>query len=329
MSNWSSTQIANLRTILANLYPSRDDAQQIAEDAGLYLQQLDFSGSPINMWFKVLQYAKPRDLVDDILDVALAANPGHQGLKLAKQHEAPPPPVEGPETTWKGTQDTDALEKIMGKKSTLVPVAYLELGTLRSRSVVRIKRADGGSGTGFLAANNLIITNNHVLSSAEQAATSTVQFNYQTLVDGVDAPIKEFQLLPAEYFRTSKVDDWTAVRIGATSAGGANVSEWGMLELKSTNLAAGDHVNIIQHAGGGPKQVSFMANVVVFVGEGRVQYLTDTLPGSSGSPVFDANWNIVALHHSGGWLSEPNALSKQTYYRNEGILIDRIIAGIA
>ena len=31
----------------------------------------------------------------------------------------------------------------------------------------------------------------------------------------------------------------------------------------------------------------------------RVRYRTNTEKGSSGSPVFDANWNIAALHHSG------------------------------
>jgi V8-like Glu-specific endopeptidase len=59
-----------------------------------------------------------------------------------------------------------------------------------------------------------------------------------------------------------------------------------------------------------------------------LQYLTDTLPGSSGSPVFDRDWNVVALHHSGGWLAEPGSSDKTTDYRNEGILIDVIMAGI-
>jgi V8-like Glu-specific endopeptidase len=68
------------------------------------------------------------------------------------------------------------------------------------------------------------------------------------------------------------------------------------LVRQMTRLKPGDH----------------FANAVVLVGEGRVQYLTDTLPGSSGSPVFDADWNVVALHHSGGWLKEPNAASKTT-----------------
>lgn len=28
-------------------------------------------------------------------------------------------------------------------------------------------------------------------------------------------------------------------------------------------------------------------------------YLTDTLPHSSGSPVFNSEWEVVALHHAG------------------------------
>jgi V8-like Glu-specific endopeptidase len=99
--------------------------------------------------------------------------------------------------------------------------------------------------------------------------------------------------------------------------------------MKPMAVKVGDHVNIIQHPGGAQKQISFVANVVAFVGGGRVQYLTDTLPGSSGSPVFDTDWNLIALHHSGGWLTEPNAATKSTYYRNEGIAIDSIIQDLA
>jgi len=122
-------------------------------------------------------------------------------------------------------------------------------------------------------------------------------------------------------FVTSAEDDWTVVKIrGDTNA------EWGSIRLARGNVQKGDRVIIVQHPGGGPKQIAFYHNVVVYAGDKRVQYLTDTLPGSSGSPVFDNEWNVVALHHSGGWLREPG--SKQQYYRNEGIHINAVIDGL-
>ena len=156
-----------------------------------------------------------------------------------------------------------------------------------------------------------------------QIETAEVGFNYQQTAGGLSAPVEELKLSPGEFFETSATDDWTAVRID-----GNPVERWGTLELTSITPKRGDHVNIIQHAGGGPKQISFLANVIVFVGNGRVQYLTDTLPGSSGSPVFDQDWNLIAVHHSGGWLDEPGAKGNTTYYRNEGILMDCILRGL-
>ena len=37
----------------------------------------------------------------------------------------------------------------------------------------------------------------------------------------------------------------------------------------------------------------------------RVRYATNTEPGSSGSPCFDMNWQLAALHHYGdpAWLN--------------------------
>ncbi len=106
--------------------------------------------------------------------------------------------------------------------------------------------------------------------------------------------------------------------------GDAN-KNWGALSLQETSIAKDERVNIIQHPGGGYKQIALYHNVVVYQDENIIQYLTDTQPGSSGSPVFNENWEVVALHHSGGWLRVPG--SKQKFYRNEGVNINRVIEG--
>lgn len=56
-------------------------------------------------------------------------------------------------------------------------------------------------------------------------------------------------------------------------------------------------------------------NQVVNVGDPYVHYRTPTDPGSSGSPVFNQKWELVALHHASS-----SALSA-----NEGVRMDRLL----
>lgn len=319
MSRWELPPLAALGDVLANFYPLENEARRVAAKAGINPAMVAFEHKAINTWFNVLEHANNRGKVDAVIAAALEDYPEEDSLLRARE-QAPRATIKGPETKqWAGPATGNMLEKIMGPKSTLVPISYLEIGLRCARSVVRIKRQDGGLGSGFVTDGNLLITNNHVLPRPEDAAQSVVQFNYQLMANGTHAPYEEAEL-DIGSFETSAEDDWSAVRIK-----GELPIKWGGLSLKRTSVKPGDHVNIIQHPGGGPKQISMSANVVAFVGGGRVQYLTDTLPGSSGSPVFDAGWNVVALHHSGGWLNEPNSATKTTFYRNEGISIDRII----
>ena len=167
----------------------------------------------------------------------------------------------------------------------------------------------------------LAADNHHVLPSAAHATGARAEFNYQQLASGVDAPRKSFTLSPADGFETSRADDWTAVRVEGHAA-----EEFGSLVLRAAEVAPDDFVNIIQHPGGGPKQIAMYHNTVTYADQTRVQYLTDTLPGSSGSPVFDSTWSVVALHHSGGLLREPG--TKRVVYRNEGIHVNTIIDGL-
>ena len=54
-------------------------------------------------------------------------------------------------------------------------------------------------------------------------------------------------------------------------------------------------------------------------GDTYVQYMTDTNDGSSGSPVFNSDWEVVAIHHSGGWMTDP--ATNQQVKRNQGTKI--------
>jgi V8-like Glu-specific endopeptidase len=80
---------------------------------------------------------------------------------------------------------------------------------------------------------------------------------------------------------------------------------------------------IIQHPQGGPKQIALTANQVVNVYEHRLQYTTDTLPGSSGSPVFNDDWQVIAIHHAGGNLISNSRGDRR--FVNQGILLSYIL----
>jgi V8-like Glu-specific endopeptidase len=201
--------------------------------------------------------------------------------------------------------------------STLLPISFLEKGLISSRAVVRIE-VDDGLGTGFLINGNWIITNNHVLPNREVAKNAVVQFNYQKNLNNLDLPFKEFQLDTGDnLFHTSKEDDWTVVKLN----GDAN-KDYGALLLSTKGVKKDDFVNIIQHPSGGPKQIALYHNTVTSANDRYVLYLTDTMPGSSGSPVFNTDWEVVALHHWGGTIKE--AYTNINLYRNRGINIERI-----
>ena len=323
--NWNRT-LTNLRDLLAGLYPTVQDSRRVVENAGLNPAFVAFDAKAVNNWFSILREAQNRNRVQAIVKVAHSEYPENEWLTLAQRGDLLA--IKGPDieddVAWQGPGDAKQLEKIIGTQSTLLPIDFLEVGLLKARSVTRVVLVDGSSGSGFLTDDNLLITNHHVLPTKAAAQEAVVQFNYQKTSEGLDAPVEEFMLAAQDVFMTSprEEDDWTAVRI----QGNAN-EKWGALKLIHADPQVRDRVNIIQHPGGGPKQIALYHNVVVFVGNNRLQYLTDTLPGSSGSPVLDSDWRVVAVHHSGGWLREPGL--KRTHFRNEGIHINAIIEGLA
>jgi hypothetical protein len=314
-------ELTNLRDVLADLYPYRDDARRISMEVGLRTSVIRFDDNAVNTWFNVLNYAMSNNRVESVVGVAVRENPGHELLRLAAGGQLNG--VKGPaidrDVKWEGPTDADTLERIIGRESSFLPISFLEIGVLRARTVARVLRNNGESGTGFLVEGDLLITNHHVLSSPAEATAAVAQFNYQQTAAGLDSAREELALVPAEGFATSKEDDWTAVRVA-----GKPSAHWGSNELTSRECRVGDRVAIIQHPGGGPKHVALYHNSVVFATPERIQYLTDTMPGSSGAPVFDQEWRVVGVHHSGGFLKEPG--SKQRYYRNEGIHVGVVVA---
>lgn len=84
-------------------------------------------------------------------------------------------------------------------------------------------------------------------------------------------------------------------------------------------------IYVIGHPQGGALSISLYDNLLLDCNETFVHYRSPTQRGSSGSPVFNKDWELVALHHAGD--AETRKLDGSgTYQANEGIQIEKIRA---
>jgi len=318
--DWTQDVLRTLRLKLATLFPSERDARALLQDAGIDSAYVDLSGSPVSRWFEALSEARKHPgKLDRILAVAHKQYPDDDfldGMIRGTLRIIPTPPVDH----WRG--GAPRLEKIIGAQSTLVPVSFLERGLERARTVARL-RVPGplgmGFGTGFLIREDLLLTNNHVVASVAEARGAFADFDYQTTTSGHLAMVRSLSLNPDIAFETSVERDWTVVGVD-----GRPGDAYGVIPLQRTHVERDEFVQIIQHPAGGEKQLAYRMNVVAYADATVVQYLTDTLPGSSGAPVFNREWQVVALHHAGGMIFEPTDPSN-AFLRNEGIRINAVI----
>jgi V8-like Glu-specific endopeptidase len=220
---------------------------------------------------------------------------------------------------WRGDDDEESVqEKVIGE-NTLRDIRLLQLAWRAAGSVVHIALT-AGTGTGFVMGENLVMTNHHVINSPEDAAGATFSFGYQLDVEGKPQKALPTQARAGGLFWTHKELDYTVVEVVSVP------EDAPALGLKSEIPEANARVSIIQHPGGHYKKISMQNNFVAFANKQVVQYTTTTMPGSSGSPVFNEDFDVVAIHHSGGLLKEPG--SEQKYLRNEGITMAAVLADL-
>jgi S1-C subfamily serine protease len=220
---------------------------------------------------------------------------------------------------WRGPENPQEVQERIIGENTLRDVRMLELALTASESVVRIRTADS-LGSGFLAGQGLIMTNNHVIESRPAAQPCAFQFNYQ--LDHVLKPaeVVTARTRPDGLFYTNPDLDVTVVEILDAPESVLPLS----LALK--RVIRDQRINIIQHPGGHYKKISFQNNFVAYADAQDLQYLTSTEPGSSGSPLFDNEFVVVGIHHSGGDLPEPG--SGRRFLRNGGSSMIAVLADI-
>lgn len=200
-----------------------------------------------------------------------------------------------------------------------------------------------GFGTGFMVSPRLLLTNYHVLASASEAKGIGAHFQYERVRTGGIRRGQIFELDPDTFFYSYRKLDLALVAVKARSHSGAALDTFGHIRLIAAEgkILEGHPVNIIQHPEGGPKKYATAENKLLkLLDEGYLQYTTDTLRGSSGSPVFNVAWEAVGLHHSSVpmvvddkirtetgdvWDEESMDEDEIQWVANEGIRVSRIV----
>jgi endonuclease I/V8-like Glu-specific endopeptidase len=240
----------------------------------------------------------------------------------------------------------DVFERIIGQNN-LVTSWFLDKGAARAKTVGRVVlRSESGAilgfGTGFLVSPQLIMTNNHVLDSEQVANTSTIQFDFVETLGGQQLTPVEFSISPDDFFETDVELDFTLVAVEPENDAGVELQSrgWNRLIAESGKAIIGERVNIIQHPGGQRQQLGLRKNEIVDVVGSFLHYSTDTERGASGSPVYNDQWQVAALHHAGVpkkdgenillidgtvWDGNDATVDQIAWTANEGVRISRII----
>src|SRR5688572_20371260 len=244
------------------------------------------------------------------------------------------------------------LERMIGDTLDLDDVAPTVEAKTAGQPVARIvelyagPRIGDGFATGFLVAPDLLLTNWHVFETRADARGCGAEFGFERNQTGQLQSGIVFEIDPSVFFLSDRSLDIAIAGLKSVAAIGTGVpTSYGAVRLIPTlgKILVGHPVNIIQHPDGRHKHWGVRQNKLsAEPGDADlfVSYTTDTLPGSSGSPAFNIDWELVAVHHSGvprldangNILTKTGALWQKgmpdsiiDYVANEGARVSKIV----
>jgi len=238
--------------------------------------------------------------------------------------------------------DQVEFEKVMDKHKEIMPIEWLYNAIDSSRFICKVELNDGSSGTGFLLKGGYVMTNHHVIckhspdhetkcsfeckNTNECPNRARVLLNYR---DGQE--FFTYDLDPVNGYFINKELDYSVIKIKDDPK--KPLIEWGYASFETFKKPQINNlVNIIQHPEGELKKIA-MPDTVLSVWEEKnyLFYSANTKNGASGSPVFNQDWQVVALHHAGVKAVDGGMTINAAGDRaasNRGILIGSIIADL-
>ncbi|NEO86188.1 MAG: trypsin-like peptidase domain-containing protein [Spirulina sp. SIO3F2] len=213
-------------------------------------------------------------------------------------------------------------------------VGQLCRGLQLANAVCKISFTDSDrTGTGILIAPDLVLTNYHVLSSKlveEKAQLETLaqslqfEFGYISQENVESVPADRFTVAahePVLAWSAPPKLDYALLRVEGAIVKADYLKPLSMATISQPSPQTS--LNLLHHPAGRTMQISLSTNGVVQVDpqRGRIWYVNHTQGGSSGSPCFTGDWDLVALHHA--------SVSRGFGSLREGILLQSIVAEIA
>jgi hypothetical protein len=234
---------------------------------------------------------------------------------------------------------------IFGGEGEWVAHDFMEQARSAARQVARLSipryidgnRVQGvGVGTGWLVGPRLMLTNHHVIVAREkkkEAAPTAADFKLQgeNTIAWFDYHVEGKHKGPVvkatELVASDAKLDFALLRLANRVE---RPKRHPMALADEAPLQRGARLNIVQCPGGGPLRFAIRNNFCVGFGDHKVRYLTDTKTGSSGAPVLDDNWRVVAMHRGANPVkpeAHPNEAGKSEVakFHNEGIVIHEIL----
>lgn len=247
--------------------------------------------------------------------------------------------VELTSSTGLNVPDKSEFERIMGGRNDIMPIEWLFDAIEQARFVCKVELSNGESGTGFLLKGGYLMTNHHVhckhfpqhktrcelecLQTLECAKNARIVLDYQ-----VNKESRFYSLDPEKGYFVSKELDYAVVKVKDDP--NYPLTQWGYATFETfVQPKKGELVNIIQHPKGDKKKIAMPDEVIaIWKEKNYLFYTADTQKGSSGSPVFNQEWKVVALHHAGKQAKQGGLEINAAGVRkesNRGILIGAIL----
>lgn len=303
-----------LREALLTAFPTQTQFRMMISDAlDRNLDHIALGDNLSEIVFKTIEQAEAGGWLAALIDGSAEAAPETPLAHLSVDLLAP---------LKSAGMQAGSLERVIHDRAPFVHVeVMIDFFKRTIRRVCLLECAGAPQGTAFLVGPDVLMTCHHVVKPFLQPGLPALdaRFDYHAGPDGKSVgagtlrklvsvvPLASAPWSPADIGLSTaepEPEDLDFALLKLDSPVGNEVLNgekrgWVRMVSPSPVIATRDIVWIVQHPDGEPLRLTVDAVLRVNDSRTRVYYAANTKGGSSGSPCFDSNRSLVAMHHQG------------------------------